>query len=240
MNLIRTFQSIPAGYGIEGPPQRKTQQLQETLAPRPEVARLVVDEANQLPVGEEWEQIQRGLAGDCDALSTLFARHRERLYGAAFSLLRNKEDAEDALQDGLLSAYVNLRSFEGRARFSTWLTRIVFNAAFMKRRRLRAHPQQPLDEPIVNDGPAGTALAIDETPDPEQLLARVETRAVLKKVISQLPPLLRSALHLRYVRDLSIREAARVESVRIGAIKSRSFRARKQLASLVDARDVIP
>jgi RNA polymerase sigma-70 factor (ECF subfamily) len=240
MDIIQTFQSIPAGYSIEGPPQPKTQKWLETLAPRPEVARRVFDEAKQLPVGEEWEQIQRGLAGDCDALSTLFARHRERLYGAAFSLLRNKEDAEDALQDGLLSAYVNLRFFEGRSRFSTWLTRIVFNAAFMKRRRLRAHPQETLDELVVNDGPPGAAVAIDEHPDPEQLLARVETRDVLKKVINQLPPILRSALRLRYVQDLSIREAARIESVRISAIKSRAFRARKQLASLVDARDIIP
>jgi RNA polymerase sigma-70 factor (ECF subfamily) len=208
------------------------------MVPRPQEARRTVGEAKHLPAVEEWEKIQRALAGDYDALSTFFARHRERLYGSAFLLLRNKEDAEDALQEGLLSAYLNLRSFEGRARFSTWLTRIVFNAAFMNHRRIHAHLHLPLDEIVLSDEPPRASAAIDDHPDPEQLLARVETRDALKKVINRLSPPLRSTLHLRYMEDLSTREAAQVESVRIGVIKSRVFRARRQLASLLDARDV--
>ncbi|MDQ1410883.1 MAG: hypothetical protein QOJ41_2618, partial [Acidobacteriaceae bacterium] len=84
--------------------------------------------------GEEWGLIQQARAGDTEALSLLFTRNRARLYRTAYSLLRNKEDAEDALQCGLLRAYLHLESFEGRARFSTWLTRIVINSALMDRR----------------------------------------------------------------------------------------------------------
>jgi RNA polymerase sigma-70 factor, ECF subfamily len=231
MDLIRTFQSIPANYRTEGVPQARTQPWRKSLAHRPQGARRVVERE------EEWEQIQRALAGDGDALSTLFARHRIRLYRAAFSLLRNKEDAEDALQDGLLSAYVNLKSFEGRARFSTWLTRIVFNAALMNRRRVHTRSQISLDEIVVNDdGPPGVAAIIDTHPDPEQLLAQVEIRYALKKVISQLPPLLRSAFELRDIQELSGREAAEAASLKTCTIKSRTLRAREQLAHLLAAR----
>lgn len=236
MDVIRKFQSISPGYA--GLPQRRTQRWGKSMVPRPQEAKRTFGEAKHLPAVEEWEQIQRALAGDYDALSTLFARHRERLYRSAFLLLRNKEDAEDALQEGLLSAYLNLRSFEGRARFSTWLTRIVFNAAFMNHRRIHAHLHLPIDEIVVSEEPPRASVAIDNHPDPEQLLARVETRDALKKAINRLSPPLRSTLHLRYIQDLSTRETAQVESVRISVIKSRVFRARRQLASLLDARDV--
>src|SRR5713226_3522045 len=73
--------------------------------------------------------IRKGLRGDEEALETLFTRHKRTLFQTALRLLGNAEDAEDALQDGLLSAYRNLKRFEGRSQFSTWLTRIVINAA---------------------------------------------------------------------------------------------------------------
>jgi DNA-directed RNA polymerase specialized sigma24 family protein len=80
-----------------------------------------------LPVGEEWKIVQRAIAGDCEPLAILFAHERPRLYRTAFVVLRNKEDAEDASQNGLLSAFVNLPSFQGRSTFSTWLMRVVLN-----------------------------------------------------------------------------------------------------------------
>jgi hypothetical protein len=82
------------------------------------------------PAANERCLIQRALAGDPDAVSPLFARYRRRLFRAAFSLLFNREDAKDALQDGLLRAYVHLHSFQGRSQFCIWLTRIVVSGAF--------------------------------------------------------------------------------------------------------------
>ena len=106
----------------------------------------VVEEAGPILSHEDPHIVRRALIGDSNALSTLFTRYGERLYRTSFTVLRNKEDAEDALQDGLLSAYMNLRSFEGRSQFATWLTHVVMNAALMKRRRLRTRLYLSLDE----------------------------------------------------------------------------------------------
>jgi RNA polymerase sigma-70 factor, ECF subfamily len=187
---------------------------------------------------EEWQGVQRALAGDTSALSLLFTKNRVKLYRAAFSLLRNREDAEDALQDGLLSAYKNLHSFEGRARFSTWLTRIVCNAALMNRRRLRARHSLSLDEFLLHDARAQETVAVDDGPNPERVFAQIETKNAVENGMKQLSPFLRSAFHLRDIQHLSAREAAKVASVNLSAMKSRTARARRQLASLLDARGV--
>jgi RNA polymerase sigma-70 factor (ECF subfamily) len=183
--------------------------------------------------------VQRALGGDSEGLSALFTRNSVRLYRAAFSVLRSKEDAEDAMQDGLLSAYVNLRSFQGRSRFSTWLTRIVVNAALMNRRKLRAHLQFSLDEPMHgNTGNTIVAQVVDGCPDPEQFFAQVENKSAVDKTMKQLSPLLRSAIHLRDIQHYTTREAAKAEGVKLNVIKSRIFRARRSLAALIEAKDV--
>ena len=198
--------------------------------------RNVVDRTKGVARCDEWQMIQRARAGETEALSNLFARHRTRLYRTAYSLLRNKEDAEDALQDGLLRAYLHLESFEGRSRFSTWLTRIVINSALMNRRRITAHLPLPLEDFVVGDEAHWSAMAIDGQPDPEELVAQSQTWSVLERGINQLSPVLRSAIVLRDVRDLSTREAATASSVNVSVIKSRLLRARRRLATLVTAR----
>jgi RNA polymerase sigma-70 factor (ECF subfamily) len=203
---------------------------------RPQALRKLVGRAEGAAAREEWQLVRRARAGDADALSALFARNKTRLYGTAYSLLRNKEDAEDALQDGLLRAYLHLGSFEGRARFSTWLTRIVINSALMNRRRIHAHSPLPLEEYVASDDIHWTAVAIDRDPDPEQLLALSQTWAAVEKGINKLSPVLRSALLLRDVQDLSTREAATASRVKPNVIKSRLLRARRRLATLVTAR----
>lgn len=202
---------------------------------RPQALRKLVGRAEGA-AAREWQLVRRARAGDADALSMLFTRNKTRLYGTAYSLLRNKEDAEDALQDGLLRAYLHLGSFEGRARFSTWLTRIVINSALMNRRRIHAHSPLPLEEYVAGDDIHWTAVAIDRDPDPEQLLAQSQTWAAVEKGINKLSPLLRSALLLRDLQDLSTREAATASRVKANVIKSRLVRARRRLATLVTAR----
>jgi len=86
------------------------------------------------------------LKGDARALDALFARNTRALYQTALRVLGNPEDAEEALQEGLLSAYRNLPRFERRSQFSTWLTRIVINAALMRRRSKRSRPAVSLDD----------------------------------------------------------------------------------------------
>src|SRR6202035_1740255 len=145
MGLMHTTQSILPAWMIEVTSQSRTAPPSQCLTAHPQGMKRTTYGTMPKQAGEEGELIERALEGDLDALSILFARDRVRLYRAAFSLLHNREDAEDALQDGLLCAYLNLRSFEGRTQFSTWLTRIVLNAALMKRRKLRTLPQASLD-----------------------------------------------------------------------------------------------
>jgi len=186
---------------------------------------------------EEGELIRLALEGHLDSLSTLFARDRVRLYRATYSLLRNREDAEDALQDGLLSAYINLRSFEGRSQFSTWLTRIVLNAALMKRRKLRTLAQTSLDDDEVEGVQPWNTLPIDTRPDPEHTYALAETKELMEKVMRQLSPVLRSAIQPRDAEDLSDPESE-TPSINRNTYKSRLSRARQRLAHQLAAKGV--
>src|ERR1700738_2387481 len=90
--------------------------------------------------------IPAGQRGDNQAVEALFRRYQRPLFQTALRVMGNTEDAEDALQDGLLSASRNLKRFEGRSQFSTWLTRIVINAALMRRGSAKARPAVSLDE----------------------------------------------------------------------------------------------
>src|SRR5450631_4873535 len=122
--------------------------------------------------GVQWNEqklIRAGQKGDSQAVEALFRRYQRPLFQTALRVLGNAEDAEDALQDGLLSAYRNLARFERRSQFSTWLTRIVINAALMRRRSKRARPAVSLDD-FVTEGelPLAERFA-DDGPNPEQL-----------------------------------------------------------------------
>jgi RNA polymerase sigma factor (sigma-70 family) len=201
-------------------------------------ARLVgfVNTTRPAASGDEWQTVQRAIAGDSNELSTLFAQYRARLYRAAFSILRNPEDAEDALQDGLLSACLHLRDFEGRSCFSTWLTRIVLNAALMVRRRLRARPQTSLEQLSTVSGSSAESWVVDAKPNPEQTYALAERRDLLLKGMMRLSPHLRSPLQLHYFHCLSLPDVAKRQGVGINVLKSRNWRARHQLAGILPLR----
>jgi RNA polymerase sigma-70 factor, ECF subfamily len=181
------------------------------------------------PAAEEWRLIQRALAGDPDALSPVFIRHSSKLFRAAFSLLRNKEDAEDALQEGLINAYIHLKSFQRRSLFSTWLTRIVINAALMALRRKRARPETPLDECQDGESDDLPAWVVDFRPNPEQVCAAMEAKQIVERHVEQLSWRLRSAFRLREMEGLSTKEARKVLGLTENVVKSRVFRARREL-----------
>ncbi len=194
-------------------------------------------QAQQIPLMPNDDQlIRRGLRGDPDALEALFARHNRALYQTALRVLGNPEDAQDALQEGLLAAYRNLRRFEGRSQFSTWLTRIVINAALMRRRSQRARPAVSLDEPPREDELPLAERFADAGPDPEQAYRGKELTELLEEDLAGLSPLLRSAYLLREVEGLTTGEAARELGVTQNTLKARLWRARQQLASRLGRR----
>ena len=169
--------------------------------------------------------------GDARALDTLFARNTRTLYQTALRVLGNPEDAEEALQEGLLSAYRNLGRFERRSQFSTWLTRIVINAALMRRRSKRARPAVSLDDwTTEGELPLAERFA-DESPNPEQLYAGTELRDRVSKKLAEISPLLRTAFWLREIEGLSAEEAAQVLGVSRNTLKARLWRARQELAA---------
>lgn len=198
MSGIRIVQLLPQAADLNRQRQRHCDRTRKGSVTGSAKASAGTAEAKLVCGGEEWEAVQRALAGNSDALATLFAPHQARLYRSAFSVLRNKEDAEDALQDALLSAYLRLRLFEGRSRFSTWLTRIVLNAALINRRKLHSHPRVSLDEILGENLKFLPAGVVDEGPDPERVCSQVENRDAVLAAIQRLSPLLRSALHLRW------------------------------------------
>lgn len=184
----------------------------------------------------EEKLIRAGQRGDSQAVETLFRRYQRPLFQTALRVLGNTEDAEDALQDGLLSAYRNMKRFEGRSQFSTWLTRIVINAALMRRRSAKARPAVSLDAPPREDELPATERFADESPDPEQIFAGTELREMIGANLDELSPLLRTAFVLREVEGYSTGEAAKKLGVTENTLKARLWRARHQLAERLGRR----
>jgi len=183
----------------------------------------------------EEKLIRAGQKGDSQAVETLFQRYHRPLFQTALRVLGNAEDAEDALQDGLLSAYRNLKRFEGRSQFSTWLTRIVINAALMRRRSAKARPAVSLDEPPREDELPVERFAA-KGPNPEQVFAGTELREMISANLDELSPLLRTAFVLREVEGYSTGEAAKKLGVTENTLKARLWRARHQLAERLGRR----
>jgi RNA polymerase sigma-70 factor (ECF subfamily) len=175
--------------------------------------------------------MRRAVAGDESALEMLFARNNRALYQTALRLLGNPEDAEDALQEGMLAAYRNLRHFEGRSQFSTWLTRIVINAALMRRRSRRAHLAVSLDESDREEQVPAVERFPDEGPSPEEIYAGFELGERLRENLDGLSPVLRRAFELRAIAGLTADEAAKTLGVSRNTLKARLWRARHQLAA---------
>jgi RNA polymerase sigma-70 factor (ECF subfamily) len=179
----------------------------------------------------EWALVQRAIDGNSAAHDQLFVRHTSTLRRIAFRILRNREDAEDAVQDGLCKAYTRLGSFEGRSSFRTWLTRIVINSALMIRRRKNAHPEASLDEifPDVAERPRYEIIAAG--PSPEEFCAAGEIHALVEKQLRQLSPALQTALQLYALDGRSTAESMRALGIHKGAFKSRVSRARQKVAN---------
>jgi RNA polymerase sigma-70 factor (ECF subfamily) len=168
-------------------------------------------------------------AGDPAAFESLVMPHWNTLLGVTRRILRNREDAEDAVQTALLDAFRNLNSFRGHSRFSSWLGRIATNAALMRLRMCRRKSEISLDE-ATEPGEAQVRLHLMETrPNPEQEYLSEEGRALLQKGLKRLGPLYAEVLYLRIVQELPAKEAARILNVPVGTVKARLHRARGKL-----------
>jgi RNA polymerase sigma-70 factor, ECF subfamily len=162
------------------------------------------------------------VAGDPDAFTELVRRHRDRLWAVALRTTGDPEDAADALQDALVSAFRNAGSFRGDAAVTTWLHRVVVNACLDRMRRRRARPTVPLPE---EDGEGHHGIA-----DPRDDLDRLELRMEIDRALQGLPDDQRAAIVLVDVEGRSVAEAAELLGIPEGTVKSRCSRGRARLA----------
>lgn len=167
--------------------------------------------------------------GDAAAFGKLVIPHRDAILRLTQRILRNREDAEDAVQTAFLDALRHLGDFQGRSRFSSWLTRIAMNAAFMRLRSSRRRTETSLDQMVEREAPARFHV-LETRPNPEQQCSAKEDRILLGKAINRLEPLYAEVLHMHHVQDLSAKEAARILGVPVGTVKARLHRARSRLA----------
>jgi RNA polymerase sigma-70 factor, ECF subfamily len=158
---------------------------------------------------------------------------RAKFVAMADTILRDKEDAEDAVQNAFLSAYVHFRSFEGRSALKTWLTRIVLNAALMVLRRRKRTYVVPLVNPNTVDEIAGVPQIADAQPDPEKIYADEETFRRIDAELERMSPTLRQAFAMTYYGEMSSREACAVLGIPICRLNARVFRARKLIVTRV-------
>ena len=164
-----------------------------------------------------------------EAFEEMFVALRQKFVAMAHAILRNKEDAEDAVQNAFLSGYLHLRSFEGRSALRTWFTRIVMNAALMIQRKRKPSMIQPLSDNSNSREVNWTENIPASEPDPEMIHAERETFECINGILGKMNPVLRQAFTMTYYDELSGPEASAVLGVSAGTFKARLFRARRQL-----------
>ncbi len=186
------------------------------------------------------EAIRRSQDGDAAAYRILVERYQGRAYRLALRVLRDDEAARDACQEAFLKAYLNLKRFEGRSSFYTWLYRLVMNLCLDLKRRDRSNRYVDVPEPADLERIAGSerASTVNEgwrshTEGPESALARQELRAAMGRAIDQLPSSARETLVLREVEGLSYAEIAQVLEIPKGTVMSRLHYARRRVQEIL-------
>lgn len=167
------------------------------------------------------------VAGDPIAFEEIVRRHRDRLWAVAMRTTGDPEEASDALQDALISAYRRADQFRGDSAVTTWLHRIVVNASLDRLRRRAVRTAQPL--PDDNDALPGAVVA-----DPVDHMDRREVQLVVTQALAELPEDQRAAVLLVDVEGWSVEDAARMLGCPEGTVKSRCFRGRAKLAKRLD------
>ena len=174
-------------------------------------------EANHVPGTEAFEQ--------------MFVASRQQFVAMAYSILRNTEDAEDAVQNAFISGYLHLHNFQGRSALKTWFTRVVLNAALMIRRKRRPVQLVSAPEWAQEEGSKWVDGIPSPEPDPEMCWAKTEARGLIEEVAARLKPRLRQAFSMYYGDEMSVSQARVVAGVSTSTFKARLFRARCQVIS---------
>ena len=186
----------------------------------------------QKPLSDE-EVVVQVLAGETAMFEIVMRRHNQRLYRVARAILRNDGEAEDVMQDAYVRAYEHLDQFAGRAKFSTWLTRIAVHEALARQHRSKRYEE--LGPTSEREGDPMDRFA-SLTPNPEQQASNSEVRGLLEEAVEKLPDAYRAVFMLRDVEDMSTTEAADALEITEENVKVRLHRARALLRKSLYAR----
>jgi RNA polymerase sigma-70 factor, ECF subfamily len=187
---------------------------------------------SQEPLSDE-EVVTRVLAGETGMFEIVMRRHNQRIYRVARAILRNDGEAEDVMQDAYVRAYEHLDQFAGRAKFSTWLTRIAVHEALARRHRgNRFQELEPMSE--LSGDPMDRLACLE--PNPEQQASNSEVRSLLEEAVEKLPDAYRAIFMLRDVEEMSTTDTANILEISEDNVKVRLHRARALLREGLYAR----
>jgi RNA polymerase sigma-70 factor (ECF subfamily) len=224
---VASRKAVPAAASTKAPQPREA-----VLCAEDHGAPVAASTTPDATASRRAELIARAQRGDRKAMDALLLDARPRALAVALKVLRNPDDAEDAVQDAFLKAWRNLFRFEGRSSFSTWIHRIVMNASLDLLRRQACRPGVNEDEPATNEETAEPSW--EDTP--ERAVAAAETRQIVHGALEVLSPVHRLAVTLRELEDRSYEEIARASSCPVGTVMSRLHHARRKLADELRAR----
>ncbi len=179
--------------------------------------------------------VESAKVGDSGAFARLIERYQRLCLSKAYSILRNRGDAEDEVQTAWVLAWTHLASYRDKGSFGAWLSRIVSNQCLMRLRKARLAPMTSVDEVFDSEGSFRLEV-IDRGALPEQLVGDREVVHMLKKEIRGVPPLLREVLVMRDVHQLDMRDIAADLAISLPAVKSRLMRARVELKKRLEKR----
>jgi RNA polymerase sigma-70 factor (ECF subfamily) len=178
---------------------------------------------------EEAVLVLAAKSGDGQAFEVLIERHRKRILAVVLRFTRNRDDAEDIMQQSLPKAFVHLHKFERKSSFSTWLTRLAINEALTLLRRGRVLREVSIDDLSGNEeAPLGLEMS-DSRAGPESVFLQDERSRILSAAMNKMTPGIRTAIEFRGLRELSTRETARLMGLSVPAVKGRLFQGRRKL-----------
>jgi RNA polymerase sigma-70 factor (ECF subfamily) len=176
------------------------------------------------------ELVEAARRGSSTAFGQIERLYSRPLYRTIIAITKNQEDAEDALQETFLRAYLALETFEGRASFYSWLTRIAINSALMNIRKRRARAEVFVNPPCEDQEQTPFEIK-DVALNPEQVFDQHQRCVGMLRAVQNLDENLRGPIQLRMMRECSMKEIAHALDVTVATVKSRLHRARRRLAS---------
>src|ERR1700730_12260694 len=192
--------------------------------------------ADDLKAGQDGDAwlLAAAKSGHSAAFGELYHRLKRRVFHLAQRIMRNHEDAEDALQEAFQLAFVHLHDFQGDARFSTWLSRIAMNVALMKLRKKARKVEISIDEHSESDDMSFRDAVTDLAPNPEQDCLRQERSQILREALAELRPNARRVLELYELEGRSMKEISERLGISIPAVNARIFHARPKMRRELD------